>query len=178
MSPGRRCCILALVAGVLGGCSSGASPSTTTSVVRTASSTAAASGDSTGSAASSAGKSGSGSAQTDCAALTDALAKILVNWQVVLGLVHSPTSDWASNPIGTVADFGAQLATAKAALGGNAAAAAAIDFMSGANDVVVRGVGGDTAAQTDLQTYLGTDIAANVGKQSDISLAYSSSKCA
>ncbi|MCU1364560.1 MAG: hypothetical protein JWL72_4202 [Ilumatobacteraceae bacterium] len=177
MSRASRCCILIVVAGVLGGCSSDAPSPKTSSPAVAAADTGQASNDSTAPAGSVGGGTGSGSANPDCANLTDALAKILVNWQVVLGLVHSPTSDWASNPIGTVADFADQLATARAGLGTDAAAAAAIDFMSGANDIVVRGVGGDAKAQADLATYLGTDTAANIGKQSDISLAFVHSSC-
>jgi hypothetical protein len=73
--------------------------------------------------------------------------------------------------------FGDQLATVKTALGSDANAAAALSFMSGANDIVARGLGGDAAAQTDLAKYMGTDVTASIGKQLPISLAYQNAGC-
>jgi hypothetical protein len=102
---------------------------------------------------------------------------MIVNWQVVIGLTNSPTSEWAQVPLGTIPKFGDQLAAITAALGSDADAAAALKFMSGANDIVQRGLGGDAAAQADLVTYMGTDISASVGKQLPISLAYSNAGC-
>ena len=113
----------------------------------------------------------------DCAALQTALADILVNWQLVIGFANSPTSEWAQVPLGSIPKFGDQLATVKAALGSDAAAASAISFMSGANDIVARGLGGDSTAQTDLGKYMGTDVSASVGKQLPISLAYQNAGC-
>jgi hypothetical protein len=49
--------------------------------------------------------------------------------------------------------------------------------MSGANDIVARGLGGDANAQDDLKTYLGTDVTANVGKQLPLSIAYQNAGC-
>ena len=113
----------------------------------------------------------------DCAALKDAMASMLVNWQVVIGLSNTPASEWAQVPIGTIPKFGDQLATITAALGSNADAAGALSFMSGANDIVKRGIGGDSAAQADLTTYMGTDISASIGKQLPISIAFSNAGC-
>jgi hypothetical protein len=113
----------------------------------------------------------------DCAALKANLADILVNWQLVIGLSNSPTSEWTNIPLGSLPKFGDQLAAVKAGLGSDANAAAALTYMSGANDIVVRGVGGDAAAQADLAAYMGTDIAANVGKQLPISIAYQNAGC-
>jgi hypothetical protein len=118
-----------------------------------------------------------GGGTVDCAGLNDALASMIVNWQVVIGLTNSPTSEWAQVPLGTIPKFGDQLAAITAALGSDADAAAALKFMSGANDIVQRGLGGDAAAQADLVTYMGTDISASVGKQLPISLAYSNAGC-
>ena len=92
-----------------------------------------------------------------------------INWQVVIGLTNSPATEWAEIPIGSIAKFGDQLAVITAALGSDAEAAEALTFMSGANDIVERGMGGDAAAQADLVAYMGADIAANVGKQLPIS---------
>jgi hypothetical protein len=113
----------------------------------------------------------------DCAGLQTALADILVNWQLVIGFANSPPSEWAQVPLGSIPKFGDQLATVKAALGSDAAAADAISFMSGANDIVARGLGGDATAQADLVKYMGTDVSASVGKQLPISLAYSNAGC-
>jgi hypothetical protein len=113
----------------------------------------------------------------DCAALKDSLANIFINWQVVIGLTNSASSEWAQIPIGTITQFGDQLSVATAGLGSDADAAASLAFMSGANDIVVRGLGGDAAAQSDLAAYLGTDTAANIGKQLPISLAYENAGC-
>ena len=113
----------------------------------------------------------------DCAALKTALADILVNWQLVIGFVNSPSTDWAQVPLGSIPKFGDQLATVKAALGSDANAAAALSFMSGANDIVARGLGGDAAAQADLAKYMGTDVTASIGKQLPISLAYANAGC-
>ena len=113
----------------------------------------------------------------DCAALKLNLADMLVNWQVVIGLSNSPSTEWASIPLGSIAKFGDQLAVINAALGSDSAAAAALSYMSGANDIVERGLGGDAAAQADLAAYMGTDIGANVGKQLPISIAYQDAGC-
>ena len=113
----------------------------------------------------------------DCTALKDNLANMTINWQVVIGLANSPTTEWAQIPLGSIPKFGDQLAVITAALGSDADAAAALSFMSGANDIVQRGMGGDTAAQADLATYMGADIAANVGKQLPIVLAYDKVGC-
>jgi hypothetical protein len=113
----------------------------------------------------------------DCTALQTDLADMTVNWQVVIGLSKTPAAEWSQIPLGTIPKFGDQLASITAALGSDADAAAALKFMSGANDIVQRGLGGDSAAQADLETYMGTDIAANVGKQLPISLAYSNAGC-
>ncbi|HEY7627034.1 MAG TPA: hypothetical protein VH761_08195 [Ilumatobacteraceae bacterium] len=113
----------------------------------------------------------------DCAALKDALANLSINWQVVIGLTNSPSAEWAQIPIGSVDQFGDELAVVTAGLGNDADAAAALSYMSGANDIVVRGLGGDETAQGELTNYLGTDITANVGKQLPISIAYQNAGC-
>jgi hypothetical protein len=118
-----------------------------------------------------------GGGDVDCAALKNALASMLVNWQVVIGLTNSPASGWADIPLGTIPQFGAQLETITAALGSDAEATDALSFMSGANDIVQRGIGGDSAAQADLTTYMGTDVTANISKQIPISLAYEKLGC-
>jgi hypothetical protein len=100
-----------------------------------------------------------------------------INWQVVIGLTNSPSAEWADIPLGSIAKFGDQLAVITAAVGSDADAAEALSFMSGANDIVERGLGGDAAAQDDLVTYMGTDVAANVGKQLPIVLAYDKLAC-
>lgn len=113
----------------------------------------------------------------DCAALQSNLADIVINWQVVIGMTNSPTSEWSQIPLGSIPKFGDQLAAVSAALGSDAAAADALTYMSGANDIVKRGLGGDSAAQADLTAYLGTDVGANVGKQLPISIAYQNAGC-
>ncbi len=113
----------------------------------------------------------------DCAALKNALASMIVNWQVVIGLTGSPVSEWSQIPLGTIAQFGDQLATITAGLGSDADAADALSFMSGANDIVERGLGGDTSAQADLTTFMGSDVTASIGKQIPISMAYSNAGC-
>jgi hypothetical protein len=118
-----------------------------------------------------------GGGTADCAAMKTALPDILVNWQLVIGLSNSPTSEWTNIPLGSLPKFGDQLAAVKAGLGSDANAAEALSFMSGANDIVVRGFGGDSAAQADLAAYMGTDIGANVGKQLPISIAYQNAGC-
>jgi hypothetical protein len=118
-----------------------------------------------------------GGGTADCAAMKAALPDILVNWQLVIGLSNSPTTDWPTIPLGSLPKFGDQLAVVKAGLSSNADAVASLDYMSGANDIVTRGMGGDAAAQADLAAYMGTDISANVGKQLPISLAYSNAGC-
>ncbi|MEO8265076.1 MAG: hypothetical protein ABI706_06130, partial [Ilumatobacteraceae bacterium] len=142
---------------------------------------AQASSDTSGAAATPAGADATqppaASGKVDCAGLKDALASMIVNWQVVIGLSNSPTSEWAQIPIGTIAKFGDQLAAMTATLGSDADASDALSFMSGANDIVQRGLGGDTAAQADLATYMGADISASIGKQLPISLAYSNAGC-
>lgn len=113
----------------------------------------------------------------DCEALKLTLATIGINWQLVIGLTNSPSTEWAQIPIGSITEFGDQLAVASVALGGDGEAAAALSFMSGANDIVVRGLGGDSTAQADLTTYMGSDVMANVSKQLPISMAYQSLGC-
>lgn len=167
----RRLCGVALVLAIaVGACSSDDSSSDikSTSVDVGVGSTNAAADNAEPAAPSGAG---------DCAAVADALGKIFVNWQVVIGLVNSPASEWASVSVGTLPDLGAQLGIVGAAVSADSAAAAAVAFMSGANDIVVRGVGGDAAAQADLTAYLGDDVTVNILKQQDISLAYASLGC-
>jgi hypothetical protein len=113
----------------------------------------------------------------DCAALKDSLTRMTINWQVVIGLTNSPSAEWADIPLGSIDKFGDQLAVITAAVGSDADAAEALSYMSGANDIVERGLGGDAAAQDDLVTYMGTDVAANVGKQLPIVLAYDKLDC-
>ncbi len=165
----RRPLAALLVVVALGACSSSkpAATASTSTIARPSSNTSAAAGTQPQSAP----------GNVDCATLKTALADILVNWQLVIGFVNSPSTDWAQVPLGSVTKFGDQLATVKAALGSDANAAAALSFMSGANDIVARGLGGDAAAQTDLAQYIGTDVTANVGKQLPISLAYQNAGC-
>ena len=111
-------------------------------------------------------------ATSTATALKTNLADIAINWQVVIGMTNSPTSEWSQIPLGSVAKFGDQLAALTAALGSDADAASALSYMSGANDIVQRGLGGDSTAQADLAAYMGTDVGANVGKQLPISIAY------
>ena len=132
----------------------------------------------------SAGSSGADATQppqpagnVDCTALKTNLADIVVNWQLVIGLSNSPTSEWKQIPLGSLPKFGDQLAAVKTALGSDANATTALSYMSGANDIVARGLGGDSAAQADLAAYMGTDIAANVGKQLPISIAFQNAGC-
>ena len=113
----------------------------------------------------------------DCAAVKAALAKIIINWQVVIGLSNTPSTEWATIPLGTLSEFGDQLTTVTAAVASDPDAAAALEFMSGANDIVVKGVGGDAAAQADLATYMGVDTGANFAKQQAIATAYQRAGC-
>ena len=115
--------------------------------------------------------------EVDCIALKDTLANIAINWQVVIGLTNSPASEWSQIPLGSLTEFGNQLAVATAALGSDAAAAEALAFMAGANDIVARGMGGDETAQADLIEYMGADVVANVSKQIPISMAYQNTGC-
>jgi hypothetical protein len=117
------------------------------------------------------------SGKVDCDGLRLTLADLNVNWQVVIGLTNSPTSEWTNLPIGTLPKFGDQIASAKLALGSDAEAASSLDYMSGANDIVQRGIGGDTKAQADLASYLGSDVTASVGKQLPISMAFTKVGC-
>jgi hypothetical protein len=119
----------------------------------------------------------SGGGDVDCTALKDSLANMTVNWQLVIGLTNSPSTEWAQIPLGSLPKFGDQLAVITTGLGSDGDAADALSFMSGANDIVQRGLGGDSAAQADLVTYMGTDVAANVGKQIPIVTAYSNAGC-
>jgi hypothetical protein len=163
---------LVLICCVLAACGSDKPAATAT-----ASTVAQASSDTSGSSGADATQPPSAGGNVDCTALQSNLADIVINWQVVIGLTNSPSSEWASVPIGSIVKFGDQLAAVTAALGSDADAAAALSYMSGANDIVVRGLGGDSAAQAALATYLGTDVGVNVGKQLPISLAYSNAGC-
>lgn len=178
-----RCCLAALLAvSVLGACSDDKPAKTATTSVASADTangpTSASSDASTGATTEDANtQAPAGGGKTDCAAVRDSLSNIHINWQVVIGLTNSPSSEWATIPLGTLSQFGDQLAVVTAGLGSDPDAAAALEFMSGANDIVVRGLGGDAAAQADLTAYLGTDVAANIGKQIPISIAYENAGC-
>jgi hypothetical protein len=139
--------------------------------------TAAPSGADATSAGAETTQQAAGGGDVDCAAMKTALPDILVNWQLVIGLSNSPTTEWPKIPLGSLPKFGDQLAVVKAGLSSDADAVASLDYMSGANDIVTRGMGGDAAAQADLAAYMGTDISANVGKQLPISLAFSKAGC-
>jgi hypothetical protein len=117
-----------------------------------------------------------GDGNVDCAVVKANLSSLVVNWQVVIGLSNSPTSGWATTPIGSITKFGDQVAAIAGELGGDPDAASALAFMSKANDIVVRGIGGDTTAQADLATYMG-DGGANIVKQLAISTAYRNAGC-
>jgi hypothetical protein len=168
------CCVLAA-------CGSDSTPAATAAVTTVAgaasATTAGATADSTASDATEASTAGTGTGNVDCAALKDTLANITVNWQVIIGLVNVPTTEWATLPLGHIEDFGTQVAAAGAALGKNLQAAGALKFMAGANDIVKRGLDGDTTAQADLATYLGPDTATSINKQLPIALAYSNTGC-
>jgi len=141
------------------------------------SSVAQVSSDGSGSDAGADATQPAGGGAVDCAAVKEALAKIIINWQVVIGLSNTASSEWAGIPLGSIASFGEQLATVTTALGSDADAAEALSFMSGANDIVQRGIGGDAAAQDDLATYMGTDTGVNLAKQLAISVAYQNAGC-
>jgi hypothetical protein len=115
--------------------------------------------------------------KANCTGVQDAVAGMIINWQVVRGLANVDVSQWGSTPVGTLPKFGDQLKVMTAALGSDADAAAALKFMTGANDIVVRGVGGDANAKADLAKYLGTDLTANIKQQLPISLAYEKAGC-
>ncbi len=168
----RRLAALAIICSMLGACGSD-KPAATVGGSSVAPSTL---GDVASSGAD-ATQPAPASGNADCAALKTNLADILVNWQLVIGLSNSPTSEWTTIPLGSLPKFGDQLAAVNAGLGSDANAAAALSYMSGANDIVVRGFGGDSAAQADLTAYMGTDISANVGKQLPISIAYQNAGC-
>ncbi len=162
--------VLFVISGALVACGSDANPAASGS----SATVAPASSNTSGTAATQPAAAGG---KVECAGLQEALASMIVNWQVVIGMSNSPTSEWAQIPLGTVPKFGDQLAAITAALGSDADAAAALSFMSGANDIVQRGLGGDTAAQADLATYMGADISASIGKQLPISIAFSNAGC-
>ena len=164
-----RIAAMVLALGVLGAC--GSSTSTSPGAATTV---AGAPSGSTGASATSQPASGGAS---NCDALKTNMADMLVNWQVVIGLGNVAVTDWATTPVGTITKFSDQLKALTAALGSDADAAAALKFMTGADDIVVRGLGGDAQAKADLAAYLGTDIAANVQKQLPIGLAYQKAGC-
>ena len=113
----------------------------------------------------------------DCAALNENIGKMAINWQVVIGLSRTPTSEWSQIPIGSLGEFGGQLDALAVALSSDADASSALAFMTGADDIVQRGIGGDTAAQADLAAYMGEDITASISKQIPIALALDSIGC-
>jgi len=150
----------------------------------TAASSAATTGASTGATtpAATGGTAGTGApvgnGTQDCTALKTTLAGLTTNWQVIVGtLPHAPTSDWSAVPLGNIKEFGNQLEAATAALGKNSQAAGALSYMSAANDIVVRGLGGDSSAQADLATYLGPDAQVSINKQIPIALAFQNAGC-
>ena len=169
----RPVAVLLLAAFLFAACGSDDTPAATATTVAGAASatTAAATGDSTAT-----GSTGVGT-NVDCAALNKSLAGLTVNWQVVIGLVTIPTSGWSSVPLGNLDQFGDDIAAVQAVLGGNSQAAGALQYMSAANDIVQRGLGGDDAAQADLTTAIGTDAGVNVNKQIPIALAASQAGC-
>ena len=169
----RPVAVLLLATFLFAACGSDDTPAATATTVAGADSatTAAATGDSTAT-----GSTGVGT-NVDCAALNKSLADLTVNWQVVIGLVTIPTSGWSSVPLGNLDQFGADIAAVQAVLGSNSQAAGALQYMSDANDIVQRGLGGDDAGQADLTTAIGTDAGVNVNKQIPIALAASQAGC-
>ena len=168
------CCLL----GACGDDNTPAAPATNATSAGAPSAPTTTAGAPTGSTATDATETTTaGGTNANCAALKDTLANLTVNWQVIIGLVNIGTSEWATLPLGHLEDFGTQLAAASAALGKNLQAAGALKFMAGANEIVKRGLGGDTTAQADLATYLGPDTAASINKQLPIGLAYTQTGC-
>jgi hypothetical protein len=124
--------------------------------------------------------SGQSSGLVDCAALKQAVAGLIVNWQLVAQFPNEPdVSKWSERVklIGTLPEFAKQLDTLAAKLGGNADASKAIEYMKGANDIVQKGLAGDATAPQQLTQYLGTDLTATLMKQAPISVAMSAAKC-
>ena len=171
----HRLAVLVAVACALGACSDDKpAKSASTSDVSTDAATEATTSGTSGGVAT---QPPAGGGDLDCPALKDSLTNMIINWQVVIGLTNSPSSEWATIPIGSITQFGDQLAVATAGLASDPDAAEALAFMSGANDIVVRGIGGDDAAQADLAAYLGPDTAAIISKQVPISIAYGNVGC-
>jgi hypothetical protein len=164
---------IAVLSGALVAC--GSSSSSKPAASGTPTTIAAGSGGASGGAATTQPATAGGKA--DCTGLKEALANMLVNWQVEIGLSNADVKEWATTPIGTLSKFGDQLKVISAALGSDADAAAALKFMAGANDIVQRGIGGDATAKADLATYMGTDISASIQKQLPISVAYQKAGC-
>jgi hypothetical protein len=167
LAAGSSCLVLV----VFSACGSTATKAQSGVTVSTGASTSVAS--SVGSKA----KPGSGKCSDD---VRSAYRQLLVNWQLVIGLSREPkATKWAERlkPIGTVDMFASQIATLKTAIGTDADAAKSLDFMAGANDIVQRGIGGDSAAAADLAKYLGTDVAALIKKQVPIADAANALGC-
>jgi len=177
------CCLFAACGSdkpAASGSAAAASTTAASSAAATGASTAATTPAATGGTAAASAGTGApvGNGTQDCAALKTTLAGLTANWQVVVGtLPHAPTSDWAAVPLGNIKEFGNQLEAATAALGKNSQAAGALSYMSGANDIVVRGLGGDSSAQADLATYLGPDAQVSINKQIPIALAFQNAGC-
>lgn len=113
----------------------------------------------------------------DCAAVKEAMGGFVVNTQIVVQLPNeSDVANWTTG-IGSMPDFGAQLDTLAALEPYNAGVADTLAFFKGANEIVQRGYGGDTAAPGELAAYIGTDVSAVLSKQIPIGMALDAAGC-
>ncbi len=119
-----------------------------------------------------------GAADAGCTDAKTAVSAMFVNWQIIIGMSRTPDVKlWANLPIGSLSQFSSQLDGMKAFIGGDELAAESISYMQGANEIVQRGLAGDTKASADLAAYLGTDLLKAVNKQNGISLALVAAGC-
>ena len=162
-----------LAATVFAGCGSNGKDAAADNSVTASDSSASDQGadDSAAAATPAAGKIG-------CPALKETIVAMFVNWQLVIGLARTPDVKlWANLPIGTLPEFASQLDTLYRQLGSYDRALESIDFMKGANDIVQKGLGGDSAAPGELATYVGTDVVKAISKQNSIAEAGSKVGC-
>lgn len=145
---------------------SGSEPSKSSSV--SPDTTAAAVSNSTGGAASA----------IDCVGLKDDFGSLTVNWQLIIQLPNQASvAEWATLPVGSISEFGQQLDRLSALQQSDPSVGDSIAFMSGANEIVQRGLSGDETASPALAEYLGDDVSGLIMKQMPFGPAFDAAGC-
>jgi hypothetical protein len=120
---------------------------------------------------------GSSGAAVDCGVLAPLVASAGVNIQLIVQLATIPdVANWTLS-IGSMPQFGDQLAAMAVLIPFDDGVAEQLAFFQGANEIVQRGLAGDATAPADLAAVLGDDISATLSRQIPFGMAMEAAGC-